>query len=549
MSNDVTKKAPDVSRGLFIAVSAFALGSVAKLATSLNARIRTMRLFVVVAAIVASPAFAEVTAGQVWADWQRLAADAGTPLTALSRRSGDDLILSGLELHIGTPSEPVTLRLDSLTLQGNADGTVSVVLPERFPLVLDLPPAPVMTDPDVLTFNTTAPGLAISIAGLGDTAEFSVSAPSLTVTLAPFDLPPDATGAPNVELTLAAADFSLDHRQDFTVAPVILTDLRLGTLHGDALFALPVDDRGGAFSIDLSDIIGSFDLKSPPTSLTESSPTLPELLNGMSDSDGLRALFTHGPLSFTAKLEEERPGPRKIDFTSAEGTGTVRFDKSGLVVDSRSGETRFDAVFEDPEVPFTEASFSYTELSYGLSVAFDTFADPQPFSTYARLSAFTFGDALWSQIDPARAFPRDPVSFAYAISGTYTPKPEALEPGWQANPDAPPPVDIHSFILDELLLSGLGASLTGTGALTFDNSDLVTFDGFPTPTGSLAFNATGINALIDRAGSAGLIPLEELTGIRLGLAFIAKPGEGPDTLTSSVEFKDKSLFLNGLKLR
>jgi Uncharacterized protein conserved in bacteria (DUF2125) len=539
----------DQVRGLLIAVYALAAATVSRFAYPAKARIRPMRLPLILAAFLTTPASAAVTADQVWADWQRLAADAGTPLTALLRRSGKDLVLSGLEMQVGTPGEPVTLRLETLTLQGNADGTVSVLLPDRFPLVLDLPPAPVRTDPDILTFMTAAPDLAITIAGVGDMAAFRINAPSLTVTLAPIDLPPDATGAPNVELTLAVADLGLDHRQDVTGAPVILTDVRLGTLHGDALFALPDNGEGGTLSIDLSDIVGTFDLRSPPASVTESSPTLPGLLNGMSDEDGLRAVFTHGPLALNTTLADDRPGPSKIDFTSASGTSTARFDKSGLAFDFQSNTTRLDAVIEDPEVPFTDASFSYSELSYGLSVDFATFTKPQPFASHARLAALSLGDAIWSQIDPTGAFPRDPLSLAYAISGTYTPKPEMLVPGWRNDPDAPPPVDIHSFSLEELLLTGLGASLAGSGALTFDTTDLVTFDGFPTPTGSLAFTAMGINALIDRAGSAGLIPLEELTGIRLGLAFIAKPGEGADTLTSSIEFKDKSLYLNGLKLR
>ncbi|WP_309665562.1 DUF2125 domain-containing protein [Tabrizicola sp.] len=499
--------------------------------------------------LAASPAMADVTADQVWADWQRLASAAGTPLTALAKTEGNRLVLSRLALALGTPDDPATLRLDRLTLETRPDGTVAVVLPASFPLTLDLPPPQGPDDPSRLTFTATAPGLAISIAGLGDLAAFNITAPSLTVTLDPLDLPAAAKADYAADLTFAAADLSLRHRQDLTAtAPIISTNFTLGTLHADTLVALP-EGEGGSFTVDLSALAGAFDLQAPPDSLTKTSPNLPDLLQGMSATDGLRASFSHGPFAFTARLADPAPGPQDIALTSASGAATLRADKAGLLVDLTSGLTSFDITIDDPEVPFTAAAFGYDDLSYGVSVNFGTLSGPEPFTVSARLSAFSFSEALWQQIDPASVFPRDPLSFALALSGRYAVKPEALAPNWQPASTNDLPVDIVALSLDELLLSAVGAKLTGTGALTFDNSDLVTFDGMPAPTGLLNFAATGINALIDRAASAGLIPPDELTPLRFGLAFIAKPGDGPDTLTSSIEFRDKSLYLNGQKLR
>lgn len=512
-----------------------------------------MRMPVVLATLAllaALPATAAVTADQVWADWQRLAADAGTPLTAQARAQGDRLVLSGLALALGTPEDPVTLRLETLTLQTRPDGTVAVILPDSFPLILDMPAPQRPDDPQRLTFTATAPDLAFAIAGLGNLAAFDITAPSVTVTLDPLGLPPGADGAPALDLTLAAADLGLSHRQDLAAnAPVIATTFALGTLHGDTRIALPNEADGGSFTFDLSSLAGAFDLQAPPESLTKTSPTLPELLSAMSDTDGIRASLNHGALSFTARLTDPNPGPQDMAVTSASGTATLRADKAGFLFDVAAGRTAYDITIDDPEVPFTAAAFGYDDLGYRVSLDLVQLDKPLPFAASARLTAFTLSDALWQQIDPASVFPRDPVSFALGLSGLLAIKPEALQPGWQQDPGEDFPGEVLALTLDTLLLSGLGAELSGAGALTFDHTDLVTFDGIPAPTGTLGFAASGINALIDRATSAGLITPDELTPLRFGLAFIAKPGDGPDTLTSDVEFRDKTLILNGIRIR
>ena len=42
---------------------------------------------------------------------------------------------------------------------------------------------------------------------------------------------------------------------------------------------------------------------------------------------------------------------------------------------------------------------------------------------------------------------------------------------------------IHSLDVDELQLTVAGADLTGTGAFTFDNEDMMTWGGMPAPDG------------------------------------------------------------------
>ena len=481
-------------------------------------------------ALAPGPALA-LTADQVWADWQRLATSAGTPLTATTRRDGDRLVLSRLTLAIGISADPSTLRLDRLILRDNPDGTVAVLLPDSFPVTLDAPgPA---TPP--VTFTTSAPGLAITIAGIGPTAAFDITAPSLTVTL------PPGTGS----ATVAVADLTLRHATDFT-APrnTIASTLAIGTLHAD--FAT-TDGVDGTVTLDLSAFSAGLDADVLAAVLTRANPVPVDIIRTLSQDVRLTAFLTHGPLSMTVKGSQPDEPPLDVALTAASGEARIGIDAAGVRYAVSSGATRIDAVLNDPTLPVSTVGLGYAQAAFGFSSGVGT--DAQPFSAHFRLIDLALDDPLWAAADPATTFPRTPITIDQAISGTYAIKPEALLPGWQPKSEDDVPFDILALSLDTLLLKGLGASLTGTGALTFDPTDLVTFDGVPAPTGTLSFAATGINALIDRAADAGLIPPDDLTGLRLGLAFIAKPGNAPDTLTSKVEFVGKSLLLNGQKLR
>ena len=94
-----------------------------------------------------------------------------------------------------------------------------------------------------------------------------------------------------------------------------------------------------------------------------------------------------------------------------------------------------------------------------------------------------------------------------------------------------------------------GAELTGTGAFTFDNTDLETFGGVPAPTGKIDLKVTGANTLMDTLISMGLLSEEDAMGARMMMSMFANPGAGEDEFTSVLEFKDKGFYANGQRLQ
>jgi hypothetical protein len=500
-----------------------------------------MRASLVLLLALSSPARADITASEVWAEMQRQAAVAGLLLSADVRQLGRDLVLDRPKLHLSADGA-TALRLDRLVLRETADGSVAVLLPDRFPITLDLPPGALPTDPRTLTFSAAVPGLEIEVDDLGTDAAFRVNAPSASLALDPGAFAPGE----DASLTLALADLTLTHRQRLgATGSTVDTRLTLGTLHADGLIAVRGGERASA-SIDLSALVGRAVIDIDPSQLQDPMATVRQLLSGMDTDHRIDLLLEHGPIAATFTLVDDLPGPEDVRIASDAGRASLQADQTGIAAEVTTTGVRLAAVLDDPEVPFRDLDLGYQELALGASLGISKAIAAEDYAVFARMEGLTLAEAVWAAFDPDAVFPRDPMTAALALSGQMVEKPLTAE---LAFGDAAP-VDVLSMSLDDLRLSGLGVDLTGTGALTFDNSDLVTFDGAPAPEGTLAFAATGITALLDKAAAAGMIPIEELTGLRFGLAFIAKPDAAdPDSLTSRIEFRDKSLYLNGIKLR
>lgn len=113
--------------------------------------------------------------------------------------------------------------------------------------------------------------------------------------------------------------------------------------------------------------------------------------------------------------------------------------------------------------------------------------------------------------------------------------------------DEPSPFEPVEMTIDKLALHLLGASANATG-----HFKMVEGAGMEVPpAGELHAEFEGINKLIDTLGSMGLIPEDQMMGVRMMLAMFAKPVEGnPDKMTTDLEVKeDGSVFANGQQIK
>ncbi|CAM5313442.1 hypothetical protein FALB51S_00852 [Frigidibacter albus] len=125
---------------------------------------------------------------------------------------------------------------------------------------------------------------------------------------------------------------------------------------------------------------------------------------------------------------------------------------------------------------------------------------------------------------------------------------DLLDPEQAATAEAPG--ELHALDLNELQLTFGGAELTGDGSFTFDNSDMVTFDGMPKPLGSVSLKLLGGNGLLDNLIAMGLVPEDQAMGVRMMAGLFANTGPGPDELNSTIEVReDGGLYANGQRLK
>jgi len=242
----------------------------------------------------------------------------------------------------------------------------------------------------------------------------------------------------------------------------------------------------------------------------------------------------------------DQAGPMKLVGGVAGGDFVLAIDKDKVTYGTALNAGSFTA--SGAEIPVPEVAIGFGETAFNVMMPVSKSETPQDFSFLTKLVDFTISEDVWGMFDPAATLARDPATFIFDVKGTGFWKADIMDPAFQAE-GAEPPGELTSMDLTQVLVKAAGAEVSGTGALTFDNTDLVTFQGVPKPTGSVTIDIKGANALIDNLIAMGLLPEDQAMGARMMMGMFARPGAGPDELTSLIEFKDGGLFANGQQLQ
>ncbi|MFZ1467697.1 MAG: hypothetical protein WAT09_01835 [Paracoccaceae bacterium] len=509
---------------------------------------------------------ADVTADQVWALMKDSIQGPDFSLTGVDRRQGSNILLSQLKI---TFVDGTVLQLPDITLQEMLDRSVKVILPPRFPLSIGQTPRP--NKPDQFTVSVAAPDLDIVLRGLGESTEFQITAPSVSAALDPVLFPPGTGQKDEVFAALAAADISISFAIDNAAASIGTTGMAvtgaasLGTLHAELRVDIRDEPSKGEISLDLSALNATLQGFKPAefeASMAQldrdGDPGAAPLLHLLDQGLRFDGHLTYGPLTFIADIDEGVEGPVKIDLASDSGMASAIFDRAQMGYDTGIGPTRLFFKISDPAEPIELVELAFTEYRQAMWLDFpqpkaddptQLSAAPTDWGLVYKLTGLTLSAQVWDLFDKAGTLPRDPMSFIVDLAGTYTLDPKVLSPAWRPLPNDPPPLLTATLNLTELLAQGLGLSFTGTGGMSFDFSDMVTFDGSPLPSGKMSFVTSGANGLIDQLSQLGLLSAEDITAARFGMMFLGRIEGGADRLVSSIEFRDGVFYLNGQKIR
>ncbi|MEC8795458.1 MAG: DUF2125 domain-containing protein, partial [Pseudomonadota bacterium] len=157
-------------------------------------------------------------------------------------------------------------------------------------------------------------------------------------------------------------------------------------------------------------------------------------------------------------------------------------------------------------------------------------------------------DSIWDLFDPQGILPRDPATISLDLSGKMEWLIDILS-GAEPQPGEIPAL-IYDVAINDLTIDLAGASVEGSGAFELNHDDYLSFDGIPAPIGDASFVITGANGLLDNLVEMGLMPEEQVLGVRMMMGIFATPGEGEDVLTSTIETTaDGQVFANGQRLK
>lgn len=497
---------------------------------------------------LAAPAWA-VTPAEVWQSWQDLSQSYGQTLTTGAvDDAGDTLTVTDMVLTQDQDGVKTEVTISELVFTDNGDGSVDIAMPADVPMTVTTPPAAGATEPTTVTILMSQPDLSLTASGEADAVSYEMAGPEATIKLDSID-GPDADKVDlvaEVKLTDLEGGYTVETVDDTSSLSYEMNATSMNmTVTGKGLPVAEGADAATSGPTDLNLVLGMADLAvSGEGSIL--SPAVMEnfgkaLAEGMSSSGEMSA----GATSVTMDVTEAGK------TTNLVGTGASSSFQFGIGPDGLrygGGGKDVSMSVKGTDIPFPELKVTYAEAAVDLLIPLLKGAEPQDFVFLTRLVDFTVSDEVWAMFDPAGQLPRDPATLVFDAKGKATVTADIADTATMESMETAPG-ELNALDLTEIRAKFAGAELTGTGNFTFDNTDLVTFQGVPAPTGKLDLKLTGGNGLMDKLVAMGMLSEDDVMGFRMMLSMFANTAADKDEMTSTLEFKDKGFYANGQRLQ
>lgn len=486
------------------------------------------------ALFTAGSATADVTAAEVWAEWQEMIAIYGEDsITFTAKDSGDgDLTIEDLKLSMEAEDDvEVNADIGTLVFDGQADGTVIITMEETYPITVT------GDDGQEFEFMITQTGMQMVASGEPDEVSYSVSADRYGVVVDEFQDPEgDAFG----DMRFIANDLTGTYQ--ITTGDLRNVDYSLQTGSVDVLVDITDPETDGTFLF--SGKMNQLNVDASAALPLDFDPEQPELMF----SSGLRG---NGSYTFASAdyIFDFKDGSDAANGSVSMGTGSVigGMDDESLSYDASLRDMSVNVNI--PDFPFP-INVTTAEYGFGIAMPLAPTEEPADIGLKFNLVDLAVNDEIWMMGDPTNALPHDPVTLKLDLVGKAKMLFNLFDPEQaEAMAFAEAPGELYGLTLNDLTLRAAGAEVTGTGDFTFDNSDLETFDGLPRPMGSVTVNINGANQLIDSLVGMGLLPEEQAMMGRMMMGMFART-VGEDQLTSTLEINEQGHVLaNGQRIQ
>jgi hypothetical protein len=482
-------------------------------------------------AAVALPAGAQVTPEQVWAHWQQTAQAYGTTLTAGSvAREGDTLVISDIRTGNAAMPDAAASPIGWIRLQELGDGTVRMTaVPEQTVTVTGTAPDGTPLD---MSYVLASDALVGTISGTPERLDHRITADALRASV---PLPADGSDDP-AQIDLALTGVDVAYATETNGAATVEGAAASATLAIDA-----TDDED-------STIVAAAALSPVRFSLESAPARAGEFLIPMATRSRLTAEADAGTLDVTMTSADQRTvtttgrtGPMRVTSTSADGQVDYAWRATDMETAVRNASL--------PE-PFT---IRLGESSGTFAMPFGQIGQPGPWRLALAWRDLDLGSTLWQRIDPAGAFAHGPLTLALDLGGTLRWTADIFGDPAAAETLEGAPFAVDSLRIDALELVGGDATLTGSGAFDIAPGALESMQGFtpgagPLPvSGRLDLAGAGINGLLDSIVAAGLVPAQDMLGVRAMIGMFAVPTGEDDGLTSALEITPEGkIVVNGM---
>lgn len=485
--------------------------------------------------IFSQPANADVTAEQVWDSILTYASIYGEKITGTPSKSGETLTISDSVVSMETPDMKLNAPVGDIALTENGDGTVTINFPDEMTATVSTSNQGATVDMAVQMHGTD---MDIVASGSPGDITFNYTAPLLGIDfndLKVNDEPQDVKVAMTVAETIGKYTFT----QGGTTA-----DLKSNlSATGLALAVTAKGTKDNPAQVDLTTQIA--DIKGTSQSTLPMNMATSDLASMLKSGMQAGGTFSFGASNLAMNIVEGGD-TMQINGSATGGAIAVSMSPEALVYDVR--KTGSEITVSGSKIPFPQVSAQVADSAFRLKLPIAPSDTPADFSLLSSLKGVTVDDMIWGMFDPTGALPHDPANVVVDLSGkatlnTYLLDPAAIEASGEV------PGEVNALNVDDLELSVAGASLTGNGAFTIDNTDTATY-GVPKPVGTMNLKLTGGNGLMDKLIAMGLLPEDQATGFRMMLGLFARPGEGDDTLVSEITAtEDGQILANGQRLK
>ena len=488
--------------------------------------------------VFGAPAMADVTAMDVWESWKANAEAIGQSVSVRGQSmQGDTLILQDVAMSMEMPEVTASGTISQLKLVERRDGTVAITMSSDIPYSMSVDPA--QGESVDMAMIISQRGTTIIASGDPDAISYEYRADEIAMIFDKFivngeDIPADLT-------------FQMTDVEGTNVSRIGDGYSADGTFSAARLeMGFEIEDPNEAFSVSMSGIIENLSGDSHAQYPADADFGNPQML--FSDGFESSGNFSVGRSSYSVTASHEYSASA---MSGTSESGELSFKLGGGVIDYSGSSTGDEFQIQTSDLPIGPLSFGIAKTAFRFAMPMAETEQAAEFASMMRIEGLEIDQMIWGMFDPGAVLPRDAADIVFDVTGKLRWLFDLTDPEQAARIEASGdmPVEIYEMNLNELRIAVLGAEVNGTGALTFDNEDLYTFDGIPAPSGGIFLNIIGVNTLLDRLTDLGYMTPDVVMGARMMLGILARPGDGEDRLISEIQvFPDGRVLANGQPL-